>query len=162
MEPRAYCDAGWASCSDTRRSITELCIFLGDSLVSWRTKKQNTVACSYVEAEYRSMGSTTREILWLTYLLRDFNIEYTLSVSLMCDNNAALHIAANPVFHERTKHLELDCHVVREKYQKGLILPQYISSQAQLADIFTKSLAKPQFLQLISKLCLSDAHQTST
>lgn len=107
----------------------------------------------------RSMRSTTGEIQWLTYLLRDLDIEYTQPICIKCDNNVAIHITTNPVFHERTKHLEIDCHVVREEYQKGLILPQYIPSKSQVADVFTKSLAKPQFIHLISKLGLDDAHQ---
>lgn len=160
LQSLAYCDAGWASCLDTRRSITAFCIFMGNSLVSWRTKKQSTVSRSSTEAEYRSMGSTTGEIQWVTYLLRDLDIEYTQPICIKCDNNAALHITANPIFHERTKHLEIDCHLVREEFQKGLILPQYILSKSQVANVFMKSLAKPQFMHLISKLGLDDAHQS--
>lgn len=162
LQPFAYYDAGWASCVDTRCSITGLCIFLGSSLVSWRTKKHSTVSHSSAEAEYGSMASMTCEIQWLTYILRDLNMKLTQPIPLKCDNNATLHISVNPVFHECTKHVEIDCHVVREKFQRGLIQPQYVSTQLQLADVFTKSLAKPQIQNLVSKLGLSDAHQTPT
>lgn len=89
------------------------------------------------------MASAVSETQWLTYLLNDFHVSYHQPIDLWYDNKAALHIAANPVFHERTKHLEIDCHVVREKYQQGSVLPPYVASHSQIADVVTKSLAKP-------------------
>lgn len=142
LQPVVYCDAGWVACPDTRRSLTEFCISLGPTLVSWRTKKQSTVSRSSAEAEYRSMASAACEVQWLSYLLLDLHVRYKQPIDLWCDNKAALHITANPFFHERTKHIEIDCHVVRERYQRGLILLRYVSTHLQLADIFTKSLAK--------------------
>ncbi|KAL0364470.1 UNVERIFIED_CONTAM: Retrovirus-related Pol polyprotein from transposon RE1 [Sesamum angustifolium] len=101
LQPSVFTDASWASCPDSRRSITGFCIFLGSTLVSWKTKKQATVSRSSAEAEYRSMGAAVCELLWLRNLLA-----CPPSVS----NKAAIHITANPVFHERTKHLDIDCH----------------------------------------------------
>ena len=88
------------------------------------------------------MVNTSLEIILLRYLLQDLNVSCNLSARLFCDNQVALHIATNPVFHERTKHIEIDCHIVREKLQTGIISPSYVLTQYQLADIFMKALGK--------------------
>ncbi|KAL0461146.1 UNVERIFIED_CONTAM: Retrovirus-related Pol polyprotein from transposon RE1 [Sesamum latifolium] len=151
---QAYCDADWTSCSNTRRSLTGFCIFLGGALVSWKTKKQAIVSRSSTEVEYRAMAATVCELHWLSYLVRDFQLCVPVPVPLFCDNKAALHIAANSVFHERTKHIDIDCNVVRNQYKSGLFLPSYVRSCDQLADLFTKNLSEPSFLRMLSKLDL--------
>ncbi|KAI5327550.1 hypothetical protein L3X38_026946 [Prunus dulcis] len=98
------------------------------------------------------MAHATCEINWLRYLLQDFQVNIQEPVVLHCDNQAALHIAANPVFHECTKHIELDCHLVREKIQSGMITAAYTPSSHQLADIFTKPLGRDSFNMIIRKL----------
>ncbi|XP_021596650.1 uncharacterized mitochondrial protein AtMg00810-like [Manihot esculenta] len=150
----AYCDADWATCSFSRQSVTGFCVFLGGSLISWKTKKQKIVSKSFAEAEYRSMGVVMCELLWISYILKDLRVNVQFPVSLQCDNQAAIHIANNLVIHERTKHLDIDCHLVREQLQKGFVAPVYMSSSSQLADVFTKPLTTPQHQFFISKLHL--------
>ncbi|GAB2299710.1 hypothetical protein Dimus_038579 [Dionaea muscipula] len=156
LKVTGFSDADWAACLVTRRSLTGYCIFLGHSLVSWKTKKQATVSRSSAEAEYRSMAATTSELLWLSYLLSDLGISVHLPVTLFCDNRAAQHLAANPCFHERTKHLEIDCHFTRDKVQDGFLQTSFVPSHMQLADVMTKSLGSHQHQTLVDKLGLHD------
>ena len=152
-------DADWAGCIDTRRSINGQCFFLGDSLISWRTKKQLTVSRSSSEAKYRVLASATCELQWLIYLLRDLHVTCSKLPVLFCDNQSAFHIAVNPVFHERTKHLDIDCHIVREKLHDGILKLLLVSSKEQLTDFFTKPLLPQPFGLLLSKLGLIEIYQ---
>jgi len=108
----AYCDADWAACPHTRKSVSGFVIFLGNTLISWKSKKQVTVSLSSAEAEYRSLRKVTAELAWLSQLLAELTITSITPIAVKCDNLVAIYIAKNPVFHERTKHIELDCHFV--------------------------------------------------
>lgn len=127
-------------------------MFLGDALISWRSKKQSIVSRSNAEAEYRSMAITTCELTWLLYLLKDLHVQHNRPVLMYCDNQAALHIAANLVFHERSKHIESNCHIVRNRILDGTVKTFYVSTKNQLADVFTKALGVEDYLRLIKKL----------
>ncbi|GKC25959.1 ribonuclease H-like domain-containing protein, partial [Tanacetum coccineum] len=138
----------WAKCPKTRKSVTGFCVFLGKTLVSWKSKKQATISKSSSEAEYRSMSSASCEVVWLGNMLHNIGLKGLYPVELCCDNSSAIQIAANPVFHERTKHFELDVHFVREKVLAGVIKTVKVSSNMQTADVFTKCLGVVQH-----KLC---------
>lgn len=116
-----FCDADWAKCKISRKSITCYCILLEGCLISWKTKKQTIVSRFSVEVEYRSMGHTTYEIKWISYMLTDFQIAPKLQDKLFRDNQATLAIAKNPLFHERTKHIEIGCHVIRNHIEEVFI-----------------------------------------
>ncbi|XP_048446057.1 uncharacterized mitochondrial protein AtMg00810-like [Pyrus x bretschneideri] len=110
-----YTDADWAGNALDRKSTTNYCTFLGGqgNLVTWKSKKQQVIARSSAEADYRAMAAIACELIWLKGFLSDLRFPTPSSMSLMCNNQAAIHITANPVFHERTKHMEVDCHFIR-------------------------------------------------
>lgn len=133
----------WASCLHTRLSLFRFCIILGRSLISWKTKMRPTVSCSSTESGYRSMAATTAELLWLSYILKDLHVNITFPVTLFRDNRSTQLFAANPCFHDKSKHFSVYFHFMRDKVQDGILRIAHISSQSQIADIFTKSFCKP-------------------
>ena len=135
-----YCDVDWADLPADRCSTSRYCVFIRDNLISWKSKKHDVVAKSSAEAEYQAMVLATCELIWLKQLLQELRFGKDEQMTLVCDNQAALHIASNPVFHEMTKHIEVDCHFIREKIASGCMTTSFVNSSDQLADIFTKSL----------------------
>jgi hypothetical protein len=151
-----YSDADWAGCKIDRKSTSGTCQFLGRSLVSWDSKKQNSVALSIAEAEYIDVGHCCAQLLWMRQTLRDYG--YKLSkVPLLCDNESAIRMEDNPVEHNRTKHIAIQYHFLRDHQQRGNIEIAYVSTKEQLADFFTKPLDEKTFTKLRNELNILDS-----
>ena len=155
LELHTYSDVDWAGDPTDRCSITGFCFLLGTSLVSWRSKKQDVVSRSSIKVEYRALADTTCELVWFRWLLADMDALQPTATPLYCDNRSDIYIAHNDVFHERTKHIEIDCHITRQHFKKGNLKLFSISSADQPADIFTKTHPLGRLRDLISKLQLA-------
>ncbi|XP_039778621.1 uncharacterized mitochondrial protein AtMg00810-like [Panicum virgatum] len=156
-----YSDANWAGCPDTRRSMSGFCIFFGDSLVSWSSKRQAIMSRSSVEAEFRGVANAAAECCWLCHLLGELHIKIDKATLLYCDNVSVVYLMKNPVHHGCTKHIELDVHFIREKVAIGEIRTLHVPTRQQIPDIMTKGLPKAVFEDFRSSLCIADDARTA-
>jgi len=156
LQLHAYSDSTWASDPTDRRSITGYCILLGSSPLAWKSKKQAAVSRSSTEAELRALATTTSEIVWLRWLLHDFGISCDAPTPLLCDNTGAIQIANDPVKHELTKHIGVDASFTRSHCHQKTIDLQYVPSELQLADFFTKAQTREQHRLHLLKLNASN------
>jgi hypothetical protein len=142
-----YSDVDYVECKVDRKSTSGTCQFFGWSLVSWSSKKQNSVVLSTAEEKYVATGSYCVQLLWMRQTLKDYG--YTMNhISLLYDNEGAIKIAYNPCEHFRTKHIDILYHFLRDHVIKGDIVISYIGTNDQLANIFTKALDEKRFCEL--------------
>ncbi|PKU84159.1 Retrovirus-related Pol polyprotein from transposon TNT 1-94 [Dendrobium catenatum] len=151
---QTFVDADWAADQTDRKSVTGFCSFLGPNLLSWQVKKQATVSKSSTEAEYRALSSATSDVIWLRRLLAEFHENQLQPTVIHCDNTSALALAKNPVFHARTKHIEIYYHFISEHVKSNAITLHHINSADQPADILTKALSPARFCALRTKLTI--------
>jgi hypothetical protein len=151
-----YSDANWAGCPDTRRSKLGYCVFLGDAIVSWSSKRLTIVSRSSAKAEYRAVANVAAGCCWLQNLLWELHVPVDKATLIYYDNISAVYLSENPVQHRCTKHVELDIHFLCEKVQLGQVPVLQVPSRQQFADIMTKGLASPLFQDFKSSLCIRE------
>jgi hypothetical protein len=140
-----------------RKSTSGTCHFLGNSLISWHSKKQVSVALSTAEAEYVAAGSCCAQMFWLKQQIEDYGIQLH-QIPLKCDNTSAINLTKNPIMHSRTKHIEIRHYFIRDHVQKGDCVLEFIDTSKQLADIFTKPLSKESFYFIRRELGIIDQY----
>ena len=140
-----FSESDWAGNLDDRRSITGYAFNIGSGVIAWSSKKQSTVALSSCEAEYQALCAATCEAIWLRRLLKDAGKEQKNPTSIKSDNQSTIKLAYNLVFHKNTKHIDTQFHFVREKIQSKEIVVEYCKTCDNVADIFTKPLARVKF-----------------
>ena len=146
-----FSDADWAGNTDDRKSTSGGCFYLGNNLVSWHSKKQNSISLSTAEAEYIAAGSCCAQLLWMKQMLKDYEFDLD-TLTVFCDNTSAINISKNLVQHSRTKHIDIRHHFIRELVENITLVLEYIETEKQIADIFTKALDSVRFDSLRKSL----------
>ena len=151
FELYAFSDSNHGGDDIDRKSTSAGCQFLGNILISWQYKKQQTVSTSTAEAEYVAASACCSQVVWMQHQLRDYGLVYK-NTSIFCDNNAAIQICKNPVQHSKTKHIDIKVHFIRDCYERGLIQMQEIHTDQNVADLFTKPFGRARFEMLVNLL----------
>jgi hypothetical protein len=147
-----YTDSDWMGSTVDRKSTSGYCFSLGSAMISWSSRRQGSIAQSTVEAEYIVASAASREAVWLKKLLSDlFNVELE-PILIHCDNQSCIKLSENPVFHDRSKHIEMRYQYVRDMVQKNILSIQYVPTAEQTADILTKPLSLTKFVYFRDKL----------
>jgi hypothetical protein len=142
---QGYSDSDWAGSATDRKSTSGCCFSLGSTMISWFNRKQTSVALSSAEAEYMAASTASCEAIWLHKLLAGLFDQELDPTVIYCDNQSCIKLSENPVFHDRSKHIEIRYHFIRDRVQKGAVKLQYIPTDQQVVDILTKPLAKGKF-----------------
>ncbi|KAL4583573.1 hypothetical protein LXL04_008151 [Taraxacum kok-saghyz] len=143
--------SNYGGCEFDRKSTSAGCQFLGDRLISWQCKKQQTVSTSTAEAEYVAASACCSQVIWMQHQLLDYGLDY-LNTTIFCDNDAAIQITKNPVQHSKTKHIDIKVHFIRDCYERGLIHLAQVHTDNNVADLFTKPFARARFDVLVGFL----------
>nr|GEU35621.1 retrotransposon protein, putative, unclassified [Tanacetum cinerariifolium] len=160
MELMAYADADHAGCQDKQRSTSRSAQFLGDKLVSWSSKKLKSTAISITEAKYISMSGCCAQIRWMRSQLTDYGFDFN-KIPLYCDNCSAIALCCNNVQHSRSKHIDILHHFIREKVERGVVELYFVTTDYQLADIFTKALPRQRFEFILLRLEMKSMFSTT-
>ena len=159
VELIGFSDADYAGDIETRRSTTGYVFCLANGAVTWSSQRQRLVTLSTTEAEYVAASTATREAIWIRKLLSDIGYPCDKETTLYVDNQSAIQLVRNPVFHKRTKHIDIHFHFVREKVNEKEIIVEYVPSENQRADIFTKALPRDRFKSICNKLNIITIHE---
>jgi len=153
-----YLDTDWANCVDESKRTSGAAFFLGYSLVAWLSKNQGSISLWTTKEEYITAATYCTQVLWMIQTLVDLEVKYVAPIPIHCDNTSAISVSKNPVFHSKTKHIPIKYHFLREQVTNQIVQVHYIPTTEQIADIFTKPLAKTPFEYLRQKLGVIPSH----
>ncbi|MBW0488890.1 hypothetical protein O181_028605 [Austropuccinia psidii MF-1] len=149
-----FCDADFANCKDTRKSVSGFMTKVGDSCITWKSRKQSTVSTSSCEAEYKAQYEGGKEAIWTGVLLKDLGVNVVYPLEICADNQGAIALASNSQITDRNKHFDMIFYWTQEQIKENKLQLSYIPSQTMPADGLTKSLAKPAHLRFVTNLGL--------